>query len=121
MTPFFQILLLLGDLVFLFVVFLMVKKGKLSVRFSLPWLGLSGGLLVLAIWPEIAKIMRGILQVEVVSNMIFILLFCFVLLVLLILCAVVSEYNERLKRLTQANAMLEHRVRQLEQNTKHTD
>lgn len=115
MSPVFQILLLVGDILFLFLIFTMVKKGRLSVRFSLPWLALFSGLLVLAIWPELAKILRGIFQVEVVSNMVFIMLFCFVLLVLLILCAVVSEYNDRLKRLTQANALLEHRVRQLEQ------
>lgn len=115
MSPFFQMLLLVGDLLFLLLIFTMVKKAKLSVRFSLPWLALFSGLLVLAIWPELAKILRGIFQVEVVSNMVFIMLFCFVLLVLLILCTVVSEYNERLKRLTQTNALLEHRVRQLEQ------
>lgn len=115
MSPFFQMLLLVGDLLFLLLIFTMVKKAKLSVRFSLPWLALFSGLLVLAIWPELAKILRGIFQVEVVSNMVFIMLFCFVLLVLLILCTVVSEYNERLKRLTQTNALLEYRVRQLEQ------
>ena len=70
---------------------------------------------------EVAKILRSLVQVEVVSNMVFIMLFCFVLLVLLILCAVVSEYNERLKRLTQVNAMLEHRVRQLEEQLHRTD
>lgn len=115
MSPLFQTLVLVGDLIFLSIIFVMVKKDRLSVHFSLPWLGLSAGLLVLAIWPEVAKILRGILQVEVVSNMVFIILFCFVLLVLLILCSVVSDYAERIKRLTQTNAILEHRVRQLEQ------
>lgn len=120
MSPVFQSLLLVGDLVFLVLIFVMVKNGRLSVRFSLPWLGLGAGMLVLAVWPEAAKILRSLVQVEVVSNMVFIMLFCFVLLVLLILCAVVSEYNERLKRLTQTNAMLEHRVRQLEEHLRHT-
>lgn len=115
MSPVFQSLLFVGDLIFLFLIFVLVKNGKLSVRFSLPWLGLGVGMLVLAVWPEVAKILRSLVQVEVVSNMVFIMLFCFVLLVLLILCAVVSEYNERLKRLTQTNAILEHRVRQLEE------
>ena len=115
MSPLFQMLLLVGDIIFLLLIFVLVKRNRLSVRFSLPWLGLSVGLLILAIWPEVAKILRGILQVEVVSNMVFIILFCFVLLVLLILCAVVSDYNDRIKRLTQTNAILEHRVRQLEQ------
>lgn len=121
MNPVFQALLLVGDLIFLVMIFVLVKNGKLSVRFSLPWLGLGAGLLVLAVWPEIAKILRSILHVEVVSNMVFILLFCFVLLVLLILCAVVSEHNERLKRLTQENAMLEQRVRLLEQRLEETN
>ena len=115
MSPLFQTLLLVGDIIFLLLIFVLVKRNRLSVCFSLPWLGLSVGLLILAIWPEVAKILRGILQVEVVSNMVFIILFCFVLLVLLILCAVVSDYNDRIKRLTQTNAILEHRVRQLEQ------
>ena len=44
----------------------------------------------------------------------FLLLFCFVLLVLLILSVAVSDYADRLKRLTQENAMLEKRVRELE-------
>ena len=38
----------------------------------------------------------------------------FVLLVLLILSVAVSDYADRLKRLTQENAMLEKRVRELE-------
>ena len=114
-------LLAVGDLVFLFLIFLFVKHGRLSVRFSLAWFALGGVLLVFAAFPLVAKMLRGLLRFEVVSNMVFIMLFCFVLLVLLILCAVVSEYNERLKRLTQVNAMLEHRVRQLEEQLHRTD
>ena len=118
MSPVFQGLLLVGDLVFLILIFVMVKNGRLSVRFSLPWLGLGAGMLVLAVWPEVAKILRSLVQVEVVSNMVFIMLFCFVLLVLLILSATASTQTEEIKRLTQHNAILEHRVRQLEEALK---
>ena len=54
MSPVFQSLLLVGDLVFLVLIFVMVKNGRLSVRFSLPWLGLGAGMLVLAVWPVAA-------------------------------------------------------------------
>ena len=114
MSPVFQGLLLVGDLVFLFLIFVMVKNGRLSVRFSLPWLALGAGMLVLAIWPEAAKILRSLVQVEVVSNMVFIMLFCFVLLVLLSLSIGVSQLADKCKRLTQENAILEKRVRDLE-------
>lgn len=107
-------LLAVGDLVFLFLIFLFVKSGKLSVRYSLAWFALGGGLLVLAAFPVVAKMLRALLRFEVVANMVFTLLFCFVLLVLLILSAAASVQTEQIKRLAQHNATLEHRVRQLE-------
>lgn len=115
MSGVFQAFLLVGDLIFLFLIFLFVKHGKLSVRFSLMWFGLGGALLIFALFPYVAKILRSILQIEVVSNLIFMLLFCFVLLLLLLLSSAASEHTERLKRLTQQNALLEKRVRHLEE------
>ena len=50
--------------------------------------------------------------------MVFTMLFGFVLLVLLILSATASTQTEEIKRLTQHNAILEHRVRQLEEALK---
>ncbi len=108
-------LLLIGDLIFLFIIFLMVKHEKLSVRFSLVWFGLGGVLLVLSAFPVLAKILRAVFHFEVVANMIFTLLFCFVLLVLLLFSAEAGFLSERVKRLSQSNALLERRVRELEE------
>lgn len=108
-------LLAVGDLIFLFLIFLFVKHGRLSVRFSLAWFALGGALLVFAAFPLVAKMLRALLRFEVVSNMVFTLLFCFVLLVLLILSATASTQTEEIKRLAQQNAILEHRVRRLEE------
>lgn len=107
-------LLAVGDLIFLFLIFLFVKHGRLSVRFSLAWFALGGVLLVFAAFPVVAKMLRALLRFEVVANMVFTLLFCFVLLVLLILSATASTQTEEIKRLAQQNAILEHRVRRLE-------
>ena len=111
-------LLAVGDLVFLLLIFLFVKHGKLSVRFSLAWFALGGVLLVCAAFPVVAKMLRALLRFEVVANMVFTLLFCFVLLVLLILSATASSQTEEIKRLAQQNALLEHRVRRLEEAVK---
>lgn len=111
-------LLAVGDLVFLLLIFLFVKHGRLSVRFSLAWFALGGVLLVFAAFPVVAKMLRALLRFEVVANMVFTLLFCFVLLVLLILSATASSQTEEIKRLAQQNALLEHRVRRLEEAVK---
>lgn len=114
MSQVFQAFLLVGDLIFLALIFLFVKHGKLSVRYSLAWFGLGGVLLVFAAFPVVAKMLRALFQFEVVANLVFTMLFCFVLLVLLILSASASQHTERIKRLTQQSAMLEKRIRELE-------
>ena len=78
-------------------------------------------LLVFAAFPVVAKMLRALLRFEVVANMVFTLLFCFVLLVLLILSATASSQTEEIKRLAQQNALLEHRVRRLEEAVKTGD
>ena len=47
-------------------------------------------------------------------NLVFMLMFCFVLLVLLSLSIGVSQLADKCKHLTQENAILEKRVRDLE-------
>ena len=115
MTIWFQSLLFVGSLLFSILVIYMVKRGRLSIRYSFLWLTLGGSMLLLSIWPDLAKMLRALVQIEVVSNLIFVMLFCFVLLVLMILCAALTDCTDRLKRLTQVNALLEERIRQLEE------
>ena len=72
-------------------------------------------MLLFACFPYLAKVLRAYTGVEVVSNLVFLLVLVFVMFLLLSLTAAVSGQAERLKRLTQANALLEKRVRELEQ------
>ena len=53
-------------------------------------------------------------DVEMPVNLVFLLMFCFVLVVLLSLSIAISQLAEKCRRLTQANAILEKRVRDLE-------
>ena len=56
----------------------------------------------------------AVLDIEMPVNLVFMLMFCFVLLVLLSLSIGVSQLADKCKRLTQENAILEKRVRDLE-------
>lgn len=110
-----RIILLLGAAAYLLLIFLLLKAGRLSVRFSLVWLASGAVLLVFAACPYVVYVLREYLNMVMPVNVVFTLLFCFVLLVLLSLSVAVSGFAERIKRLAQANAILEKRVRQLEQ------
>ena len=59
-----------------------------------------------------------LLAIEMPVNLVFLLMFCFVLVVLLSLSIAISQLADKCKRLTQANAMLEKRVRDLEEKNR---
>lgn len=115
MTDKFQAFMILGALALLIIIFVLLKHGKMTVKYSLLWMCLSLVLLVFALFPYVVFVLRDILDVEMPVNLVFMLMFCFVLLVLLSLSIAISQLAEKSKRLTQANAILEKRVRELEQ------
>ena len=105
----------LGAVVFLVVILWLLKKGRLTVRYSIIWLMAGGALLAFAVFPYIVLVLRDWLNMEMPVNVIFTLVLAFVLLLLLSLSTIVSGFAEKLKRLAQENALLEKRVRELEQ------
>lgn len=114
MTEKFQAFMILGALVLLIIIFGLLKHGKMTVKYSLLWMCLSLVLLVFALFPYVVYVLRDLMGVEMPVNLVFMLMFCFVLLVLLSLSIAISQLAEKSKRLTQANAILEKRVRELE-------
>ncbi len=110
-----QIELLLGSVCLLAVIFYMLKKNLLSVKYSLLWLFFAAALILFAAVPYVVYVLRDILNIEIPVNLVFLLLFCFVLLVLLSVSVAISQLAEKAKRLAQSNALLEKRVRALEE------
>ena len=109
-----QFYFVLGSAVMLLVVFSLLKKNLLSVKYSLLWLGFAAVMLLFAACPYVVYVLRDLLDIVMPVNLVFLLLFCFVLLVLLSISIAISQLAEKAKRLAQANALLEKRVRQLE-------
>ena len=114
MTAHFQFLMILGAVILLLIIFVLLKKGKMTVKYSLLWLGLAVVLVIFAICPYVVYVLRDLLDVEMPVNLVFMLMFCFVLVVLISLSIAVSQLAEKCKRLNQENALLEKRVRELE-------
>ena len=119
MTPQLQFFMILGAVALLLIIFLFLKRGLMSVKYSLLWLALAVGLVVFALFPYVVYVLRDLLDIEMPVNLVFLLMFCFVLVVLLSLSIAISQLADKCKRLTQVNAILEKRVRDLEQQQKH--
>lgn len=113
-----RLTLLAGAAFFLVALLVLLRRRRLNVQYSIIWLGASLVMLLFAAWPGLAAILGDIFNIEMPVNLVFVLLFVFVLLLLLSLSTIVTGFAQRIKTLTQANALLEERVRQLEQKNK---
>ena len=106
--------LIIGSLLFLVILCVLLRRRRLNVQYSIIWLAAGIVMLTFAIFPVLVAKLGGIFNVEMPVNLVFTLLFVFVLLLLLSLSTIVTGFADRIKRLTQRQALLEERVRQLE-------
>ena len=118
MTARLKLYMILGAVILLAVIFCLLKRGLMSVKYSLLWLLLAVCLVIAAAVPYTVFVLRDLLDIQMPVNLIFLLMFCFVLVVLLSLSVAITQLAEKCKRLTQANAILEKRVRDLEDTVK---
>lgn len=110
-----QIVFILGALCLLLFVLWLLKRGALTVKYSLLWLLCGVVLLLFAVCPYLVYVIRDLLDMQVPSNVVFLLIDGFVLLLLISLSVAVSQLSEKSKRQAQSIALLENRVRELEQ------
>ena len=115
MTPQLQFFMILGAVALLVIIFAFLKRGLMSVKYSLLWLALAVGLVIFALFPYVVYVLRDLLDIQMPVNLVFFLMFCYVLVVLLSLSIAISELGEKCNRLTQANAILDKRVREKEE------
>ncbi len=112
--PVLRATLIIGAVLFLGFLLLLLRRKKLNVQYSIIWLCAALVMLVFAAFPYTVAVLVDVFNFEMPVNLVFTLLFIFVLLLLLSLSTIVTGFAARIKRLTQAQALLEERVRQLE-------
>lgn len=108
-------LVILGSVGFLLFIIYLIKKGKMEVKYSIIWLAFSLCMIVFACFPYTVLVLNDIAGVIDPVNFIFFTQIIFILLILLSVSAVISGFSKKIKQLAQANAILEKRVRELEE------
>ena len=109
-----HLVLLALVLIFLISIFNFLRKGTLTLKYSLIWIAACFVLLLLLLIPGLPQHLADIIGIEVSSNFVFMLEGIFVLIILISLTLIVSKQNTRIVRLVQITATLEERIRKLE-------
>ena len=113
MTTIFRIILLIGVLLYLAIILVLMRKGRMSLKYSLIWF-LSGViLLICAIFPQVIRFFTQLMGVYSEANAVFFIGVCFLILIGLSLTSIASGQAILEKRMRE----LEKKVEQMEHET----
>ena len=109
-----QIVLIVSSLVFLGITVRFIRKKGLDLNHSIQWFAGSAILLVMAVFPDGVEFLAHLFGIEVASNFVFLILMAYLLYTLLSVSCSVSRQHDRIKRLVQAQALMEKRLEEVE-------
>lgn len=96
-------------LMFILVIYL-IHKNLFSIKYSLIWIFSITGFLLSALIPNFLTTIQTWLGFEVLSNMIFTILFGILIFLSLNLTVIVSRQKENIRLLTQEIALIKERI-----------
>ena len=109
-----QLFAALASVVLLGIVIELIRSRKLRERYALLWLATAGVILFFAAWRSGLHNLSEALGIAYPPNALFVLALMFVLVLLLHFSTVISKLSDRTTTLTQQLALLEERLRQVE-------
>lgn len=109
-----QIFAILAVLAFLAVLIILLRKNRLSLKYSLLWLFSGIVLLVLSLFPGLLDSFSRLIGVYSSVNALFAVLIGCIILLMISFTAIVSKEKKEIVRLVQEMALLENRLRELE-------
>lgn len=110
-----RITLIIAVCCYFVLILLFLKKKSLELKYSLLWL-LAGAVMgVFVLWPRLLVYLKKLLGIESTMNGLFVLCIGFIIIILMALTSIVSKQTMKIRGLIQENAMLEKRIREIEE------
>jgi hypothetical protein len=109
-----QLFAALASVALLGIVIELIRSRKLRERYALLWLATAGVILFFAAWRSGLHQLSEALGIAYPPNALFVLAMLFILVLLLHFSTVISKLSDRSTTLTQRLALLEERLRELE-------
>ncbi len=109
-----RLFLSIGIMVYFLLIFSLLRRKTLSLRYTLLWIFGGIGMGILLIFPELLNWFIHLVGIQLASNGLFAIILVFILIILISITSIVSKQSDHIKRLVQDNALLEKRIRELE-------
>lgn len=106
--------LTIGIICYFALLLIFLKKKALLLKYALIWILAGFFLTSMVFFPGLLVWIKKILGMESNMNALFVLILGFVVMILMALTSIASRQAVRIKILVQTNAILEKRIRELE-------
>lgn len=110
MSPFLRLEMLAVALAVSVMVFRSINRRRLRVQFSLIWLIVAAGMVLVAAFPGIAFWLCGLMRIEKPSNLIYLLGILTLLVIVFRQTEIISQHTEQIQRLTQELSLEKYRL-----------
>ena len=113
----FRLQVIIGVLLVLFVIVLfhMVRKEKIELRYALPWTLMIAALFVMDLFPSVPGWLAEMAGIELSVNMLFFLGFVFTLCIIFTQSLSISRNQKKVKQMAQEIALLKERLERVEE------
>lgn len=98
-------------LVILFCIFYILRKGRITIKYSLVWLFASLVLFLLLAFPGLFNWLTHLFGFNIGSNMVFAGLIAMLMFINIILTVIVSGQNEKIRLLIQEVSILKEKTK----------
>ena len=116
-----QIFMIIAEVIYFILIFCFLKRKTLSLKYTLLWLIAGLVMLFFTIFPLTMIRAVKFIVVESAMNGLFALCIFFIIIILMSLTSIASKQSERIRTLTQQIAILEKRVREIEELNEKAD
>jgi len=110
-----KVLAIAGSATLLFLVFELIRRGRLKERYALLWLFSGLVLLILSLSRSLLESLSRLVGIYYPPSLLFLIAFIFLLLITLHFSAVISGLSEKNKRLAQEIALLRQSLEEMRQ------
>ena len=114
LSPSLRYAILIAIGIYFIILVVLLKQKKLALRYTLLWLFSGVLMLLVCIFPQILGGITRLLGIKLLSNALFAILFFCMIMILVSLTAIISKQGEAIKQLVQHAALLEKRLRDIE-------
>ena len=121
MSATLNIVLFLVIFIYFVLLIRMIKRETLLFKYALLWFAIGCILLVLLIFPDALTKISKLLGFEMQMNALFTVAIGLLMLLALSITSIVSKHTEKIKNMVQYIAILEERVRKLENTVNTTE